>query len=318
MAGQARTAGSEVKSIGVREFESAWDTTASPWLKQRIAQRDLRYVHLTQDQRDALILDVLRVLDAELIRTGAHRIEAWERGWGENLAEFTEGSHSAIVPKYFGKIPIVRWKQQWIEPVSRDLEYEMLGVLLDWVADHYLDGFDAIYEFGCGTGHNLARLRERFTNVKLTGLDWAKSSQEVVKAYAEKNGDAEMFAANFDYFNPDFQFDLEANSAVFTMASLEQTGTNYRDFVDYLIAKKPAIVVNVEPIGELLDSGNLLDYLSLRYFDKRHYLNGYLDYLRELQEKGFIEILDSKRSFVGSFFIDGYSLVVWKPSLDAA
>ena len=304
-----------VQSISVADFESTWATSASIWLKQRIAQRDLRYLELTTEQRDRSIIDVLQVLDAALVRTGAHRIDDWERGWGENLAELSaDSTQAAIVPKYFGKIPIIRWQQRWIEPVDRDLEYAMLSLLLDWVADEYLEGFDAIYEFGCGTGHNLARLRERFADVKLTGLDWARSSQGVVQAFAENTGDTRLFAANFDYFNPDQSLDLDPNSAVLTIASLEQTGTDYRAFISYLIQKKPSLVVNVEPIGELLDAGNLLDYLSLRYFEKRRYLHGYLDYLRELQGQGVIEILDSRRSFVGSFFIDGYSLVVWKPA----
>lgn len=303
-----------MNTIDASDFERAWDCTLSPWMRERIAQHDLRYTEIDQAERDQLILRVLDFLNDDVVQSGRHRADDWERGWAQNLTELQESSAvEAIIPKYFGKIPIVRWCQRWIAPVDRGLEYSMLSVLLDWVADTYLQGYSSIYEFGCGTGHNLVRLRERFPEAELTGLDWATSSQGVIQAYAAKTGDSRLHAANFDYFNPDAGFDLADSSAVFTMASLEQIGTNYGAFVDYLLDKQPALVINVEPIGELLDQTQLLDYLSVRYFEKRKYLQGYLDHLRALQEQGRIEILEERRSFVGSFFIDGYSLVIWRP-----
>jgi len=98
-----------------------------------------------------------------------------------------------------------------------------------------------------------------------------------------------------------------------TVAALEQTGANFIEFVNYLLAKRPSMVLNVEPIGELLDENDLLDFLSLEYFKKRNYLAGYLDYLRKLETQGKIQIVDTRRTFIGSMFIDGYSVCAWKP-----
>ena len=98
------------------------------------------------------------------------------------------------------------------------------------------------------------------------------------------------------------------------MASLEQTGEEFEKFLDFLVQAKPNLVIHIEPIEELLDENNLLDLLSIKYFRKRHYLKGLLSYLRMLESRKSISILESRRTFVGSFFIDGYSLIVWKPN----
>jgi hypothetical protein len=37
--------------------------------------------------------------------------------------------------------------------------------LLDWVFEKYITNVDSVYEFGCGTGHNLLRVRDLFPKV---------------------------------------------------------------------------------------------------------------------------------------------------------
>ena len=98
-----------------------------------------------------------------------------------------------------------------------------------------------------------------------------------------------------------------------TVAALEQTGTRYERFLRYLIKQKPKIVIHIEPIPELLDPDNLIDYLSIKYMEKRKYLSGYLTHLKELEKQGKIKILEARRSGIGSQYIDGYSIIAWRP-----
>jgi hypothetical protein len=118
-----------------------------------------------------------------------------------------------------------------------------------------------------------------------------------------------MEGYQFDYFKP--KFIMPENSAVLTVASLEQVGKKFKPFVKYLLQVKPRVVVHIEPIPELLDKTILIDYLSIKYMAKRKYLTGYLDYLRLLEKNGYIKILEARRSGIGSKFIDGYSIIVW-------
>ena len=303
-----------MSSLTAVDFRNAWGDL-SPWMLDRINGRSLDFKELDEVERDSAILGVLEALDRPLTISGSHRSKDWEDGWAENVRLFESGPlQRALIPGYFGKFPFVRWKQRWIRGVSQSLEYEMFATLLDWVADSYLDGFDEIHEFGCGTGHNLVRLRERFPTVRLHGLDWATSSQELVNKIAKEASDEALFSRRFDYFSPDRGHKIGDASSVLTVASLEQIGADVGPFLEYLLEQRPSRVVHVEPVAELLDPRSLLDALSLRYFAKRNYLSGLLDALRRLEAENKVVIEDARRTFVGSYFIDGYSLITWRPT----
>jgi trans-aconitate methyltransferase len=183
----------------------------------------------------------------------------------------------------------------------------MLYTIVDSLAKKYLSKCDVVWEFGCGTGHNLWRIKKVNPDAQLVGADWTKSSNKMVDAQG-------FMGVNVDFFNlPKWDISTEAKTGVYTVAALEQTGTNFKKFVNWLIKAKPSIVVNIEPIPEMLDSSKLLDYLSIQYMHKRKYLRGYVDYLEELEKKGKIKIIEKRRSGIGSYLIDGYSIVVWKP-----
>lgn len=298
------------------DFESLFGESLSSCVKDRIIKYDLRYTDLTPEERDACLKKIIStLLSDDLIHSGEHRKEHWEKGWGQNLDKLLKiNANDALLPYYFGKHEINRLRQKFIRPVSGNFEYNMLGVILDRLFDKYLKNHERIYEFGCGTGHNLLRLRAFNPNADLWGLDWTRSSQAIINEYAVNNADKKLFAHKFDYFNPDFSLKLKKDSAIYTVASLEQIGVEYRPFVDYLLKNKPSICIHVEPIEEMLDEENLLDYLSICYFKKRKYLSGYLAYLKELESKGKLKIIKAQRTYIGSFFIEGYSVIIWAPS----
>jgi len=301
--------------LTAEDFEKFFKEKLSLRVKNRIKKYGLKYADITLDQRDACLQNIISVLLSEdLMCSGKHRKQQWEKGWSQNLDEMSgNNSASAIVPHYFGKYQINRLRQKFIQPVSKNFEYNMLGVILDWLFDKYLRGYENIYEFGCGTGHNLVRLRSFYPDANLWGFDWAKSSQTLINKYAVINSDKRLFAHKFDYFAPDFNLKLKNKAAIYTVASLEQIGSKYHAFVDYLLKNKPGICVHIEPVAELLDQENLMDYLSISYFKKRKYLCGYLSYLKDLELKGKVKIIKAKRTHIGSFFIEGYSIIIWTP-----
>lgn len=305
----------EIKKLKSEDFEKNFGEPLSEPVRKKIESYNMFYSDATLEERDyCMRRSVDFLLDKNVVFSGEHRIEQWENGWKENLDKLAvTSSEEAIIPKYFGKYPFVRFQQKFLKVESQNLEYNMLGVILDWLFDKYLKTASNIYEFGCGTGHNLLRAREFNKNATLWGMDWATSSQEILKNFKSKGIDQNINGHRFDYFNPDYNFRLEKDAFVYTVASLEQVGERYQSFVKYLIEQKPKLVVHIEPIGELLDKDLLIDYLSIEYFKKRNYLNGYLEYLKKLESEGVITIDVAKRSYIGSFFIDGYSIIVWSP-----
>ena len=303
-----------IKRLTVVEFEEAFGEPLSDFVKDKIAACDLSYHTLDTRERDNVIMSILNTLSSsEVKKSGAHRINDWISGWGQNHAEFSQTNHfHSLVPKYFGKFPYVRWKQDFIRPVNRSFEYNMVKILQYWIFEKHFANLNNIHEFGCGTGHNLFRVREINKFATISGLDWTSSSQDNIKKINEvynKN----FGCYNFDFFNIDKQYDMGNNCGAYTFAALEQVGDSHTEFLNYLVSQKPNVCVHIEPIGEMLNPKyNFVDYLSVQYFKKRNYLDGFIKTLHNMQTQGIIEITQQQRSYIGSLFVDGYSIVSWR------
>jgi hypothetical protein len=303
------------KTVDFKLIEKLFKDKLSVYVKNRIKKYNLKYKEVTHDEEQAVYIKLIdTLLDPYLVYSGPHRLKQWENGWGQNLKEINKATiKDALKPKYFGKYQVNRLDQKFVNGISKNYEQHMLYIILDYVFDKYLRKVDNIYEFGCGAGHNLLRANEVNSDAALFGLDWTKASQEIIKKIGKSGIVNKITGYNFDFFKPNTKIKIENNSGIYTVAALEQTGSNYKKFVQYLIKNKPQICIHVEPIGELLNENNLIDNLSIKYFKKRNYLNGFLEHLREQEKNGLIKIHTAKRSFIGSMFIEGYSIIVWSP-----
>lgn len=302
------------KKLTPGNFEKAFGEKLNQYVRGKIRRYNFCYRQPTQKERDVLVKKILEVLlDQSIEPVGRGRLSKWEKGWNENLNKYQKlAAPKNLSPIYFGKYKCIRWNQDFIIPLSKNFEENSLSLIENWLFDKYLRRTKTIYEFGCGTGHNLLSLRAINPKAKIWGLDWAKSSQKLIEEIRKKTSDHNIYGRNFDFFNPDPLFKLDKKGVVVTVASLEQTGREFKKFIDYLLKEKPKLVIHIEPIYELLDKNNLFDYLSLKYFQKRNYLWGLLDYLRRLEIQKKIKIIRAQRTYVGSLFIDGYSVVIWK------
>ena len=157
------------------------------------------------------------------------------------------------------------------------------------------------------------RLRDINPSAVLYGLDWTAASQKIISLLVDKKYASNIYGQRFDYYNPDMAFRLNKNAVVYTVASLEQIGSHHNKFIDYLLENRPTLCIHIEPISELLDENNFVDYLSIAYFRKRNYLSGFLTRLLELERAGKIRIIKTQRTYVGSLFIEGHSVIVWAP-----
>lgn len=237
---------------------------------------------------DAMLLRIIKGIE-EAKPVGAHRRDLWERCWAE----------SPSVPTYFTDVVRVDGKLYEAPGYERTL-FENLrrGLYARWIG-----GCEHVSEFGCGTGHNLQPLQEAGKVVH--GYDWAESAVERVRADL-------MDARIFNMFVPK-EVDIEGH-AVLTIHSMEQLGAAWGAFLKFLRDGLPQIVVHIEPVEEMYDPENLLDYLALQYHRKRGYLAGYYTELRRLEAENEIEILEARRGFFGSLFHEAYSVIVWRPA----
>lgn len=301
-----------MNKITYKDIEDILDINLSDQLKSTIESFDLKYQELDKIERDAYLNDVVNVLLSDIQKSGQHRISEWEKGWDENLELFKLSKDTIdLIPKYHGKRNLLKWKGDIIKPLVSNFDYKVHICFVDAVLQHYLKDCSNVFEFGCGPAYHLIRLNQWNNKIKYHGLDWTNSSQNIISLINQKL-DLDISSSNFDFFNPDYSLDIPENSAVYTVAALEQIGTQFEDYVNFLIEKKPSICIHFEPIDELLDESSLIDNLTIKYFRKRNYLNGFLPYLEKLESENKIEIIKKQRIYSGSYFIEGHSLVIWK------
>jgi hypothetical protein len=167
-------------------------------------------------------------------------------------------------------------------------------------------------EFGCGSGFNLATAARMFPEIELTGLDWSPSAVDLVNDIGRTQG-FNLKGRRFDFFNPDDDIAVGPDTVAMTFAALEQTGPRCTIFAQWLLEKRPGLVVSMEPIRENYADDSLFDYLAIRYHEHRQYLSGYSTWVRRQAAEGRVEIIADFRPGFGSLYHEGYSVLVWRP-----
>ncbi len=283
--------------------------------RELIAKRDWRYKILAGDERDRVLLNILKKIDSgQLSVAGRKKKPLWEKGWSENFQNFLEKKCDCneLTPKYYHFGQALRIYKSYAIPNDPNFEINFFEVFRLWLFRKYLRDAESVYEFGCGPGHNLVVLAQLYPEKKIHGLDWVNSSRKLVDKIAE------VYKYNlkghlFDMFSPDYSIEIADKSIIMTFGALEQLGNDYERFLQFLVKKAPMLCLHAEPFCELYDENNLLDYLAVRHHKSRNLLGNYIASLKELEAKGKIEIIKIHRMPFGSILQDGWSLVVWRP-----
>jgi SAM-dependent methyltransferase len=289
--------------------------TLSPACAGLVEAHDFHYEALEGPSRDRIIRQVMEHIDSDKpSKVGEHRAGIWESCWSDNLQKFVEGGYDPekLVPDFIKPDQPIRLRQDYVIPRNPRFELDFFQVCRAFLFDRFFAETASVYEFGCGSGFNLLALAKQLPGKKLVGLDWSRSSNETLDLLGRKL-ELPVTGLHFDFFEPDPDLKLDAGSGVLTMCALEQIGPRHERFVDFLLQQKPQVCVNMEPLLELYEDDNLVDYLAMRYHRKRGYLDGFLTSLRKLAAAGRIEILDVRRFFFGSIYHEAYSYVAWRP-----
>jgi hypothetical protein len=299
--------------ITSEDFKKYFKKEQSNYFKKEI--KSLEYQYLNQEDEKEKILEIIKtVIEKNIKKSGKSYKKKWNSGWNENYNLFKKSKKiKDLIPKYFFKNKISRIGNKLIKTKSKNFDYKILRLITLYIFLKYLKKESNIVEFGCGTGHNLLALSKINKAAIIYGLDWAQSSQKILKIISQKY--KKISGHRFNYFNPKLnnEINLKKNDwSCFTVASLEQLGNDFLKFLNFLKKNKPKIIINIEPINELMSQDKILDYLSVKYSKKRNYLDNYYNYLKKLEKNKIIKIIEVKKSYFGSFYINGYSIIVWK------
>jgi SAM-dependent methyltransferase len=306
------------RCVTVGDFARSFGTTPAEVpadCRRLIHERDFRYRLLEGEERDRVVLNVIRTIEADTQIVGAAgRRQVWEKGWNENLQDFAQSGFDlgALVPKFIRPGGIVRLNGDYIEPASPTFELDYYSVFRRWLFRSYLSDVQRIYEFGCGSGFNLAALAQLYPNKMLHGLDFVSSSVEIVNQLAQAYG-WNVTGHLFDMRAPDESLEIAADGAVVTIGTIEQLAGDFEPFLQFLLRRFAALCIHVEPTIELYDEDSLVDFLAAKFHRKRGYTQGFLPRLRQLADQGRIEIVKIKRLYFGSLMMEGYNLLIWRP-----
>lgn len=302
----------------------------TPWFD---AEAHLQARALTTAERDATVLRIARILqDDALAVSGAHRLDAWRRGWGEILqrAEDDPLGYAGLSPQYF-KFDVVRVGDRFLRTRTRLYEFALCHAFKAALYDRWLGaggpngaatgaGAGKIVDLGCGTGANLILLARMFPGAEVVGADWA----EPAVALADRIGAAlggRARGARLDMLTLEGREDLGdlRGVTVTSVHAFEQLGAGWGLMLEALLQARPALCVQVEPLAEFYDEpvarrDDLLAGLGRLYHAKRGYLDGYLTALRALAQAGRVEILDARRAPLGTMVHEPYGVVVWRPA----
>ncbi|NTV49874.1 MAG: hypothetical protein HGB32_04490 [Geobacteraceae bacterium] len=275
--------------------------------------RKLKFRHISQQERDLHILQIVQRLDDLKKRPTAENQTVFQNGWHENYERsLSEGvSWESLKPKYIKPFQYTSYMGDFIAPETPDFVDELFSIVLTNAFEKYLGSIDNIYEFGCGTGRYLYMLSKIFPEKSLVGLDWTDASVNILGLMRQQG--IKIEGNKFDMLNPESGFTLKPNSAVLTISSMEQLGGDYQPFLSYILAAKPRIVLHHEPIEEFYDTAKLLDHLAATYHRRRGYLSGYWPALQQLAAEGKVEILEAHRTNFGDPYHDGASIIAWRP-----
>lgn len=303
--------------IRVKMLEKIFSDNFSTVLKNLIRKLNLKYRLLKKKEMNDHQIEIDKILRSNLIPSGSKRKKIWDRGWKDIMKSFKKKKKTeSLIPHYYkrGK-SIMRFNSQYIIPEKNNFEATFLKIVQRYIAEKYLKKYSNIYEFGCGTGHNLLAFSSILNEPKkFYGLDWSRYSQKIIKLiekYKMNEINHSFIGCSFDFFKINKNYKINNNSVCLTWGSLEQVGSKFKEILDFFLKKDFKIIINIEPFNEIYKSNSKFDINGLKYHKKRKYLFNYYKKIKSLEKKRIVKIIKYRR-IIGSAFHDGWNILIFK------
>ena len=306
-------------SLTIDDFAGLFGTDAkklSQNLLDKIGSCNWNYSIIQGPEKDELVSMLLKRIDDRNFSVVANNDNSrWVKGWGENLEALvkSDGDLGSLVPRYYREGAPLRLRGEFIRGEDLRFEINFWDVYRQWIFEAYLENFQTIFELGSGSGFNVAALAQLYPQSTILGLDWAAPAVEIIETLRKMKG-WDVCGHKFDFFHPDEKLDVPKGSAFYSFGAFEQLGTGWQPMLDFILRKKPALVLHIEPIHEWYEPKNsLLDDISARASSARNYLQGYAPAIAELEKQGRARILNARRLYFGSTWHEGWSRLFWQP-----
>ncbi len=260
--------------------------------------------------------DILRIIEAEITAGASFPRIASMLHAHLSLTVFRSDKVAVMGgAKRYGHSTVLQPHMGGMNRVRTDFCSELHSAFLQHIlAGHIVPGLDAVFEIGCGMGHDLVGLAARNPTLPFFGGEIVPGAQAVVRKLAAAANLDNVTPIDFDIRAPDFGFLSAKNVLVFSNFSLVYANPFPRDFFPRLLdAVASAHVVLFEPVSfELaaqLPEPPLFTRERARSYGICEHL---LAVILELAEKGRIVIEEVVPDISGRSGFNSVSLVRFK------
>ena len=210
-----------MKTLTLPDFANSFGTShaeLAEYCGDLITTFDLNYRIFSPEEKEVIIQDILtRCEQGEFSVSGPHRKSDWVSGWNEILREFRDSGFDlkALIPKDIHGDRPLRLNGEYIISNSNSFEHDYSTVFRTWLFSKYFADYENVYEFGCGTGHNLVLCAKLLGNKNFYGLDWASPSQQILRLIS-RHSNWRITGYPFDFYEPDYDINIHPNSVTST------------------------------------------------------------------------------------------------------
>jgi hypothetical protein len=272
---------------------------------------NLNIEQVSDSEADSIMLDAVKYLLKNQLKSGLEYKQKWEIGWKENLDAYIATKQELdLVPKYITKNNVFRVDGHFFRSSNPYFEIDFARLILLHTVTKYLNKSDTIVDIGCGSCHYTLWLAKKLQSLRFFALDWVQSSMKIADLIS-KDFSLDIKPIQFDMFNPKIIDFGSKNKIAISIGALEQLGTDFDNILLWYKESEFETIINIEPIVEFYDENIIFDFLAKEYVLKRNWLNGYLTKIQNLCNNGEVEIIEKRRVF-GSKFHETYNVLVWR------
>jgi len=308
------------KHISKIDFNNYFKLACKPTkhlVRSFLLENKFRNFHIKKyDEKKSLNLLKLK----KIIKVSKNlRKKSWNDSWRSVYIAFKKNKKvSNLFPIYKDNSKIIRLLGYFVVFKNKH-SFEKISELFLYNIFNFFNFFKdckKILYFGCGTGKNILILKKNYPFMNVVGFDRSPYSGKIISEI-NKHYKFNIQFKLFDFFSPGkSKLDLSTRSkkkhGVLTIHSLEQTGHKFTKFFNFLKKINPEIVVNIEPELYFYKASNNFDKSMIEFNKKKGYLNGYVNFLKQQEDKNVIEIIMLKRLYVGSESHEPFNLIVYK------
>lgn len=199
----------------------------------------------------------------------------------------------------------------WVENSSEYWDYYYSFLICQ--LKKYINSDDTLIELGSGWGRNLFYLYTHSLYGKGIGGELTTEGIDSANVIAS-HYQLPITFYKFDYNKPSkFFLSKMKGAAVLTQNSIEQIPNIKASTLLKIAQACPKVVCHFEPVYEHNANPTMFHLMCRRYTEMNDYNRNLLSVLKQLEQKGYLQIIKEQQNVIGTTAFNPCSIIIWKP-----